>query len=1043
MADYYSYGDSEAIKNACITKFTEWWSTSDLCAVIEMINPKIFRMIIQRGTIDNKQRVAEILYDMVGPHFLKNVENDSEKRRIFLGLILEAATGNGQTTKKKIMRIASESARADQKNSIGELYDILNLTMTARLTRNLATELGLPPQVAEAERSDKPPSTEIIVPHSALNPLYDYQYTTTRIIRRMLEGKEVDANDKKVLRKMVSVPTGAGKTRLITETIIEWFNDGNISENKQQRNSKFVLWVAQSNELCEQAFSTFKNVFESAGKPGTTLHMHRFWGTKGVLPNLEMDELLSEKGVIVATIQSLYKLLDTGLLESLAEITSCIIVDEAHHATASSYAAVLRKMGFNWDNRKAEISTKGIVLIGLTATPFRGTGLGSDTERLTRWFNHVYIPDIPYIEGIKNFKPHAIIDCQAHVYTNQYVNILGERSYDRDGYIDDKDYFWRITRWNESAEEADDNVWVFEKQKNIEFKPERSGEYQVTLKVIDNDGDYGIATDQMIVYERPGAANESLHVHQKNLYEKLTKKDILCKVYHLVIKSDKYNISKQEIEHIKMWGEFSKDTLKSVEDDDRRNTKIVEEISTLNEMGIKKILFFGCSVNHSRMISILLKTKYGIKSEYIDSRVGIGARVAAIERFKTGDLDVLCNFNVLTAGFDAPAIDCVFVGRPVRSTLLYTQIIGRGMRGIKTGGTERMLLVDIDDNFQLKSGRELEITKLGWKTFSSYWTYIKNRFGFPGIKRPTMEQPTMEQPTMEQPTMENNPEPTENDEGLSHICSECKTEAVSLGQIETIFGVVGEAELLIASLKTDGHPGIPEKCQTCRGVKSVHVPKPKAHPPQTLDKPIEPLMEQTDIDKPKEITESDIDNEFNHLKDNIYSHIPTSRQFWERSSLDIQNAINELYGGYSKYVKNKGLSIKGDHVLEDRLYDEYFELYTKINGQTDVDIPPSARDIHKFGKYHIDDYNECFGSFNGFKRIVDRIIKQMNKINKNASMEELLEDYNKIEKKCMHPPHFEDVRVMSKIGIAYYLNVFGSLGRFRQIRNIHNKNTIL
>ena len=102
---------------------------------------------------------------------------------------------------------------------------------------------------------------------------------------------------------------------------------------------------------------------------------------------MDLDDLLDEKGVIVATIQSLNKLLGSGQLKELADLTSCIIVDEAHHATASSYSKVLREMGFNWDNTKAEISTKGIILIGLTATPFRGTGDGSDTEKLKRWFN--------------------------------------------------------------------------------------------------------------------------------------------------------------------------------------------------------------------------------------------------------------------------------------------------------------------------------------------------------------------------------------------------------------------------------------------------------------------------------------------------------------------------------------------------------------------------------------------------------------------------------------------------------------------------------
>ena len=53
---------------------------------------------------------------------------------------------------------------------------------------------------------------------------------------------------------------------------------------------------------------------------------------------------------------------------------------------------------------------------------------------------------------------------------------------------------------------------------------------------------------------------------------------------------------------------------------------------------------------------------------------------------------MLCNYDVLPAGFDAPNVDCILVGRPMRSILLYTQMAGRGMRRTKSGGTKDMLL---------------------------------------------------------------------------------------------------------------------------------------------------------------------------------------------------------------------------------------------------------------------------------------------------------------------------------------------------------------
>ncbi len=1033
--------DADAAKSACVVKFTAWWEDAvDLCKIIEEINPRIFRMIVSNGSITNTDRLAEILYDMVGPHFLKNVENDNEKRRKFLRLILKTAIENGHVRKKDILEVAQRYARKDQRMSIGDVQDVPNLTMTARLARQLALELDLPMQVAETERPEQTESTEVITPHSALNPLYDYQYTTGRFIRRMLEGK-IDHNQKKILRKLITIPTGAGKTRMVAETVIEWLNDGKESDNTQQRNSKFVLWVAQSGELCEQAFSTFKVVFQSVGKLGTALHMHRFWGPGGTLPDLEMDDLLADKGVIVATIQSLYKLLDTGQLEILSDLTSCIIIDEAHHTTASSYSKVLRKMGFNWDNRKSEISEKGIVLIGLTATPFRGTGAGSDTEKLVRWFGGVYLPNIPYKQGVENFKPHALIDCQTYVNTDEYVKILGERSYDRDGYIDDKDYFWRITRWDETKKDRHKDEWTFERQKNIEFRPEKPGEYEITLKVIDNEGDYDTATAHMHVYKKPDAKDELLHIQQKNLYETLTKRDILCNVHHLVLKSTKFRVSRKEVAYIQKWGEFSDVTLRSVEENTDRNMMIIKEMAALRRMGIKKILFFGCSVSHSRMISILLKTKYGIKSDYVDARVGIDARVGAIERFRVGDLEVLCNYNILTAGFDAPGVDCVFVGRPVRSTLLYTQMIGRGMRGTKTGGTERMLLVDIDDNFQLKSGHDLDIAKLGWKTFSSYWTYIRDRSQFPGAR---LDAAVTAETTLEGENKQPATNASENAQALSHTCSECNVNAVGIESIERIFGIVGDPKILMASLASKDRLGIPQKCQECRGAGDIRIPKPPIRKPVrvTVSPPLksrQQVVKSKDDDSP---TAEDIDKEFEHLRDVVYAHVPTSRQFWELASFEIRNAMNRLYGGYHEYLEAKGLSIRGDHRLEDNLYDEYFELYVKTDKRKGFGETVSAKNLHKYGKYRIDDYTECFGSFEEFKIRADSIIQHTHGIIKNASLGELVMDYEDIAAKRGREPHFEEIRAMSKFGIEHYLILFGSLSRFRQIRSLHHKSKV-
>ena len=76
------------------------------------------------------------------------------------------------------------------------------------------------------------------------------------------------------------------------------------------------------------------------------------------------------------------------------------------------------------------------------------------------------------------------------------------------------------------------------------------------------------------------------------------------------------------------------------------------------------------------------------------------SRSFLIKEFKENKLDILCNYGVLTTGFDVPSINCVIVARPTTSVVLYSQMIGRGIRGKSMGGTEDCLVVDVEDNIK-------------------------------------------------------------------------------------------------------------------------------------------------------------------------------------------------------------------------------------------------------------------------------------------------------------------------------------------------------
>ena len=707
-------GDESIVRDKCVQRFKSLWCADDIEHMIKKTNPDIYKLLPPRRGGDAHDSLAEILLDMVGLRFLRDIDSDTVARQKFLTLILKAAAQEDPTFQERIIQRAKDHRGWGRRSSITGLKTVAKVKATEAWCKVLAQELKLPPYVAGRDDKDTRPTVEVVEPRSPLNPLYDYQYSAAMYVREMLEGRQTE-DGRLVIRRLIAVPTGAGKTRMMVEAIIRWLNDGRPSANEQQNRSKFIVWIAQSSELCEQAVDTFRDIFESIGRRGTRLRLYRCWGKGATLPHLGVSYLVKE-GVIVCTINSLYKIQDNdpSQLERLGRMTACIVVDEAHRSTTKMYSTVLGHMGFNW-NSKREISEWGIILVGLTATPFRGD---KDTQRLLRRYGGVLHPPIPLKRGRDNFEPHAILDCQSTAAVGEPVCILGEKSYDRDGRI--VKWGWSVARHSSGDVHVGGSAWTATSYdaENLAITFHDTGDYAVKLTVTDNEGATSSASADITVLRGEGIDGTS---KQKDLYHRLIQRHILCQIYHHVLPSPMMkNLSQKDMEYMQQFGEFPNSTIKDIGRHAKRNEAILRGIDRLWRAGRRKVLFFGCSVEHSRLMSALLKMTYGINSAYVDSRMDADSRMRAVEGFRNGNTGVLCNYGVLTTGFDAPNVDCVFVGRPVRSTLLYTQMIGRGMRGIKSNGTPDMVLVDMDDTFQSWDGNDMDDT-LGWKIFREYW----------------------------------------------------------------------------------------------------------------------------------------------------------------------------------------------------------------------------------------------------------------------------------------------------------------------------------
>ena len=148
-----------------------------------------------------------------------------------------------------------------------------------------------------------------------------------------------------------------------------------------------------------------------------------------------------------------------------------------------------------------------------------------------------------------------------------------------------------------------------------------------------------------------------------------------------------------------------------------RNVAIIEKLCELNEQGYPTIVF-ACSIEHGKLISNILNSR-GIKNRYVFGDSSSIERKEAISEFKNrnNDMNILINYEVLTTGFDATNIKCVFITRPTKSIILYSQMLGRGLRGKLMGGNENCLLIDIKDNLE-----EYSSESMAFKYFNNYWS---------------------------------------------------------------------------------------------------------------------------------------------------------------------------------------------------------------------------------------------------------------------------------------------------------------------------------
>ncbi|MED5812894.1 DEAD/DEAH box helicase family protein [Mycolicibacterium sp. 050232] len=271
----------------------------------------------------------------------------------------------------------------DSSTSVADLYLTVYGSDSIRQLRDLFSREGFPDVPSEwaggaraiswlrkmgfgteyAGRRAEPQDAEFVVPGKVqLSELHPFQQTISGELGEVLTTRTEDG---RALKAMVELPTGAGKTRVATETVLRLFVTGELEGT--------ILWIAQSRELCEQAVQTWSTVWRGLGDE-RPLTIGRLWEGNVV------HEPDTEFSIIVATdamLDSIHKDPEYEWLSTPA----AVIIDEGHRAGDSErYTRLLTWLG---------VAGRGWArpLVGLSATPFRGTS-EEGTRRLASRFGN-------------------------------------------------------------------------------------------------------------------------------------------------------------------------------------------------------------------------------------------------------------------------------------------------------------------------------------------------------------------------------------------------------------------------------------------------------------------------------------------------------------------------------------------------------------------------------------------------------------------------------------------------------------------------------
>jgi superfamily II DNA or RNA helicase len=122
----------------------------------------------------------------------------------------------------------------------------------------------------------------------------------------------------------------------------------------------------------------------------------------------------------------------------------------------------------------------------------------------------------------------------------------------------------------------------------------------------------------------------------------------------------------------------------------------------------KQTLAFCCSIKHAERVAESFNSQK-ISAFVYSSKLPRNQRLNVINKFKAGNISVLCVIDVLNEGADLPFVDCLLFLRPTESKRIFFQQLGRGLR--RYFGKTHCTVIDFIGNFK-NANRSLDYQDL-------------------------------------------------------------------------------------------------------------------------------------------------------------------------------------------------------------------------------------------------------------------------------------------------------------------------------------------